>query len=333
MKPPKLLPLIVLGCCLVTLWSQEAGAFWVWSPETGKWTNPKNEAKDTPDEQFRWAMAFYQDQDYKRAIDEFKKLIKTFPNTKWAAEGQFFLGLCYESLGDIGKAAESFRVSVDRYPYSERANDAIEHEYDLAEDMLQGKKTKILGMEIMPAVDIAVSLYEHIVRVAPYGPYGVKAQYRLGEAYVVLGEWEQAERAYQAVVDEYPNSEYAPKAKYQMARVSYRASVQQEYHLAAADQAIEKFEGFKSSYPDSTLRFEANEVISELRHKKAQSFYDTGTFYQQRRKYKSARIYFRDILRQFPDTPSAELARKRLDEISSVEEGKKNPKKPWWKLF
>jgi len=106
-------------------------------------------------------------------------------------------------LGDAGKAAEAYKLVVDRYPYSERINDAIEREFALAESMLEGKKTKVLGMEIMPAQDVAAELYEHIVQNAPYGPYGAVAQYRLADAQLAVGNFEEAERAYQAVIDEY----------------------------------------------------------------------------------------------------------------------------------
>ena len=46
-------------------------------------------------------------------------------------EAQFHIGVCYEKMGDIGKASEAFKNMIDRYPYSERLNDAVEHEFEL----------------------------------------------------------------------------------------------------------------------------------------------------------------------------------------------------------
>src|SRR3989338_9092510 len=37
----------------------EASAAWMWTPESGKWFNIKKNSKDTPEEQFAWAMGFY----------------------------------------------------------------------------------------------------------------------------------------------------------------------------------------------------------------------------------------------------------------------------------
>jgi len=320
--------LVSLSMALVT----PSYAAWVWSPESGKWANPKDQAQDTPDEQFEWAKSFYDKKDYGRAIDEFNKLVKNFPNSQMAAEAQYHIGLVHEATGDIGKAADAFGIVIDRYPYSNRVVDSIEHEFELAEAMLEGKKTKFLGVAIMPAQDTAVTLYKHIVKSAPYGPFGARAQFRLGDAELALGDLAEAEKAYQKVIDEYPTSEYAPKARYQLARASYRESQEQEYHMPSTDAAIKKFEGFVKTNPDDKLETEANEVISELRQKKAQNFYDTGIFYQKREKYKSARVYFEDVLRSSPDTDLAEKAKARLAEVESAESNP-GPKKPWWRVI
>jgi outer membrane assembly lipoprotein YfiO len=314
------------------LFISDARASWVWSPETGKWTNPKKQAKDTPEEQFEWAKSIYDDKDYKRALDEFKKLTNSFPNSPLAAEGEFYQGLTYETLGDLGRAAEAFRTLVDRYPYSNRVTDAIEHEYELAEAMLDGKRTKFLGMAIMPAQDTAVDLYKHIVKSAPYGPFGVKAQYRLGDAYIALGEFDLAQAAYQSVIDNYPNTEWAQKAGYQIARVSYKASKKESTNLKSTEEAIRKFEGFKQEYPQSQLELEANAAISELREKKARTLYDIGVFYQKQGKYAGSKGYFDDVVRQYPDTKVADQAKVRLGEIEAAEKNEKS-KKAWWKVF
>ena len=71
-------------------------AYWVWSPDIGKWINPKNSAKDTPEEQFNWAMQFYGQKNWDRAIEEFEKLPEAFPNSRMAAEGVYYAGLCWE---------------------------------------------------------------------------------------------------------------------------------------------------------------------------------------------------------------------------------------------
>ena len=287
----------------------------------------KDVPKDAPNEQFNLGKAYFDEEDYARAVDEFNKLIKHYPNSRWAAEGEFHKGVSYERMGDIGKAAESFKTLIDRYPYSDRLNDAVEHEFELAEAMLDGKKTKFLGMAIIPAEDTAADAYRHIVRSAPYGPYGAVAQYRLADAELVQGNFDEAERAYQAVIDEYPNSEYAPKAKYKIAQVSYKAALNEEHHLVKTEDALSKYASFKRAYPESYLQFEADDAIQALRQKKAQDIYDIAFFYQERKKYNSAKVYYNDVLGKFADTGVAEIAQQRMEEIDILEEGGSLPQR------
>jgi len=303
----------------VTCFSAPVQAAWLWSPESGKWTNTKDVPKDTPEEQFLIGKSYFDKEDYGRSTDEFDKVIKHYSHSRWAAEAQFYKGMSYEQQGDIGKASEAFKVLVDRYPYSERLNDAIEHEFELAEAMLEGKKTKFLGMKIMPAQDTAAQLYRHIVRAAPYGPYGAVSQFRLAAAELATGNYDAAERAYQAVIDDYPNSDYAVKAKFEIAQVSYKSAMKEAYHEGRTDQALTKYEGFKRSFPESDLHFEANEAIRELRIKKAKSIYDIAHFYQRRKKYKSSRIYYQDVVDQYPETDYAERAKQELKTIENLE--------------
>ena len=83
----------------------QARAYWVWTPETGKWVNPKYAVKDTPKEQFEWAMSFYEIKDHKRGISEFKKLVENYPRSEYAPKSQYYIGL---SLEDLGNYYESF---------------------------------------------------------------------------------------------------------------------------------------------------------------------------------------------------------------------------------
>ncbi len=313
--------IITLAICFLWCGSVpgDAEAFWVFSSDSGEWSDPKKEASDTPDKQFLYAKSFFDNEDYGRSLDEFKKLSSHFPETRYAALGQFYQAVSFERLGDIVGASEAYQFLIDRYPYSEHVDEAVAREFELAERMMDGEGPSFMGIGMFSATDKAANLYKHIVRSAPYGPYGARAQYQLGHAYVKLGELAQAERAFQTVMDNYPNSPAASEAKYQIARVTYRSSLTEEYHMAKTEQAIQKFEGFAKTFPRSELAYEANEMISELRAKKAKNVYDIGSFYQERSRYPSARLYYRDVLNQFPDTIYAAEAKLRLTEIKDLE--------------
>ena len=87
-----------------------ASAFWVWTPETNKWTNPKYAVKDTPQEQLQVGLDLYEAQEYKKAIREFEKLLKTYPRARQAPDAQFTIGKCFEDQGNLYRAFKEYQV-------------------------------------------------------------------------------------------------------------------------------------------------------------------------------------------------------------------------------
>src|SRR3989338_11706230 len=83
---------------LAAIFSDAAQAYWIWTPETKKFINPKYAVKDSPKEQFDWAMSFYDAKDYQRAASEFERLTKHYEYSEYASRAQYYAGLCYENM-------------------------------------------------------------------------------------------------------------------------------------------------------------------------------------------------------------------------------------------
>lgn len=302
-------------------------ASWLWSPDLGKWINPKKTAKDTPDQQYEWAMEFYKQQNWDRAIEEFSKIPDVFPNSRLAAEGVFFQGLSYEKKNDIAKAADAFQKLVDRYPYSDRIKDAVAREFEIAGMFARGEKIKVAGIPTFSGRDRAIELYQHIVKNAPFGTFGDQAQFQIGEVHKNVGDYEEAQKAYRAVVDEYPSSDLVPKARYQIAYVAMLSSKRSQENDLYTQKAIEEFKSFKEAYPENAQVLEADESIKTLRSKKAMTLFETGTFYDKQNKLTSAKVYYHEAITGFPETSAAELAQKRLEQLSKQNDQPQQPKK------
>ena len=292
-----------------------AEAAWIWSPEIGKWINPKKAAKDTPEEQYDWALDFFNRKDWDRAIEEFEKLTDVFPTSRLAAEGVYYAGQAWEQKNELAKAADAYQKLVDRYPYSDRIKDAMRREFEIANEFSGGGKVKVLGVPVLPGQDKALELYNHIVKNAPFGSFGDQAQFKIGELYRSQGEFELSKKAFETLVDEYPNSELVPQARYEIARSSMMASKHQQYDEQHAQEAIEEFQDFKKEFGDKPQAVEADESIRQIRAEKAQRVFATASFYEKQKKWKSAKVYYEEVVRNYPDTPSGSQAKKRLEEM------------------
>jgi len=285
--------------------------YWIWTPKTGKWINPKTVAKPNPKEQFGFAKVFYEQKKYEEAKREFKKLLKVYPKSFEASESQYYLALTEEAQGNLYEAYLAYQKVIDKYPFSERIQEIIEREYKIAEKFMTGEKRKAIGVAL-PVENPAIEIFSKVVENSTYGPLAPIAQYKLGLALKGLTRYYEAEEAFNKVVSNYPNSEWVAAAKFQIA--SCRASVSKgpDYDQGAAKEAKEKFEEFVKEHSDAVLSRDAEKNISQLKEKEAESAYNIGRFYEKQKEYESAKIYYNDVINNYPDSAWVRAALGRL---------------------
>ncbi|MDD5409349.1 MAG: outer membrane protein assembly factor BamD [Candidatus Omnitrophica bacterium] len=303
---------IILSLLLVSfLFIQPAYSYWIWTPKSGKWVNPKNMPKDNPAEQFAYAKSFFDISKYEEARREFRKLLKAYPKSAEAAESQYYLGLTEEAEGKLYEAYQAYQMVIDKYPFSERIQEVIEREYKIAEKFMSGEKRKALGVTL-PVENPAIEIFGKIVENSTYGPLAARAQYKLGLVLKGLLRYYEAEEAFNKVVSRYPDSEWASAAKFQIASCRASLSKGSAYDQGAAQEAKEKFEEFVKEHPDAVLSLDAEKNINGIREKEAEANYNIASFYEKQKAFDSARIYYNDIVNNYADTPWAAQAVARL---------------------
>ena len=124
--------IIVLSILLLVSFPSLSPAVWIWTPQTGKFINPKWEVKSTPQDQLEYAQSFVAQGKCVKAMEEFRKLIRNYPRAKEAPEAQFFTGQCLETLNRPYDAYKAYQLVIDKYPFSERSAQIVGIEYKSA---------------------------------------------------------------------------------------------------------------------------------------------------------------------------------------------------------
>jgi outer membrane assembly lipoprotein YfiO len=317
----KIIPVIVcsalIGLC-ASVFIQTASAYWIWTPETKKFVNPKYAVKDSPKEQFDWAMSFYDAKDYKRAAAEFEKLSKHYEFSDYAPKAQYYAGLSDENMGKYYIAFQAYQKAIDNFPHIGNLDEIIEREFKIAGIYAAKPNPKVLGTDIMTSTDRALEIYKRVVENAPFGPLADEAQFRMGEVLKRASMFEEATLAFQKIVDEYPTSKYAEKAQYEVAQCAYKASLQPAYDAGPTDRALKIFEEYAASSTDQKLSEEAKRTMQRLKDKAAEKSMMIAKFYEQRRHPKSAIIYYQDVLTRFPDSIHAPVAKGRIEDLQAM---------------
>jgi len=302
---------------IILIIMKPAFAYWVWTPESGKWENPQYAAKDTPEDQIEYALSFYKGGNFKIALKEFKKLIKYYPLSKEAPTAQYYIGRIMEDIGRPYDAFKAYQKVIDLYPYTDLVDDVIEREFKIGELFASGRKISIVGPLKVPAVDKAIEILKAVADNSPYGKYADKAIFNTGLAYKGISDYDNAIMTFKKLIDKYPDSNFIDSARYQLAECSKLLSLKPDYDQTPTIVAREEFEEFVNKHPQSELTDEARQIIDKLKYKEAQNAYNIGQFYEARRMPGSAAVYYRDIIQNYPETEWAQKSQERLNEIEA----------------
>lgn len=295
--------------------AQPVFSYWVWTPESGKWENPKYAAKDMPEEQLEYALGFYEKGNLKSSFKEFKKLVKHFPLSKEASTAQYYIGRILQDMDRQYEAFKAYQKVIDLYPYTELVDDVVEREFKIGELFFTGRKIRVLGPLKVPAMDKAIEIFKTVTDNAPYGKYADKAMFNTGVAYRHITDYDNAILTFKELIDKYPDSVVIDKARYQLAECSKLLSLKPDYDQTPTVVARKEFEDFVVKHPDSAISSNAKEVIDKLKSKEAENAYKTAQFYEARHKPESAVIYYKDIIQKYADTEWAPKAQERINEI------------------
>ncbi|MFC1658789.1 tetratricopeptide repeat protein [Candidatus Omnitrophota bacterium] len=313
---------IFLSLLFILLGSKLAYPFWIWSPKTGEWINPKYAVKPTPAEQLDSALQLYGEGKLKEAQSEFERLLQHYPKSEQAAEAQYYLGAILEKQGKLYEAYLAYQKVIDKYPFSSRISGIIEKEFGIAESFMQGEKRKALGITL-PVENPAIEIFRKVIDNSTYGPLAAEAQYKLGLILKSLGNYFEAEEEFGRVIKNYPQSEWVTPAEFQIAECRANISPSPDYDQEATREAKEKFQEFVLSHSDAALSLQAEENIRQLQEREAQGYYDSAVFYEKQRAYQAARIYYNIVIENYPRSPWAAKASEKLKALEEKDESTK----------
>lgn len=291
-----------------------AYSYWIWTPKTGKWVNPKTAVKPNPKEQFALAKSLFDVADYPQATREFHQLIEHYPKSFEASESQYYLGRIHEAQDNLYEAFLAYQRVIDKYPFSERIQELIERQFKIGEAFVEGKKRKAMGVTLL-VENPAVEIFTKVVENSTYGPRAAAAQYKLGLLLKGLMRYYEAEEAFNKVIANYPHSEWVAPSHYQLAACRAAMSHGPEYDQGAAKEAEKKFETFIQEHPEAELSQEARKNVDALRLAEAKSKFDIGRFYEKQQADEAARIYYQDVVDNYSASPWAAKATERLEEM------------------
>lgn len=155
----------------------------------------------------------------------------------------------------------------------------------------------------------AQTLYELIIPVYRGRPELEKVYYDYAYTFYNLSQYLMAAYYFNTFTTTFPTSQMKEEASFMAAYSNYKMSPTFRLDQTYTNKAIEDFQTFVNSFPNSNRVNECNRLIDEMRLKLERKAFEEGILYYNQRRYQAATVTFENLLKDFPETNSAEQVR------------------------
>jgi outer membrane protein assembly factor BamD len=238
-------------------------------------------------------------------------LARKFPRSGAAADAQLKAGDMALQDGDYDQAYAYYSEYLTKYPKGEDFDQALQGMYEVGQKFLEGARRKTLGIKAFPSMARAQQIFENIVKTAPFSKWAPLAQYYAGQALEKQSRPDEAVTAYEEVISRYPSDPAAADAQYQIGYV-YLVESRTAYDNSAATKAQDAFEDFLARYPTSEKAPQAQDNLKTLQTHENSNAVQVAKYYDKKKDYKAAVIYYEEVIKEQPGTPDAKAAEARI---------------------
>jgi len=291
------------------------GEGWTYEPVGGEGKWRRTRAKD----QLEVAQSAFDKKDYGLALKAARHVVKTWPLSDYAGAAQYLIGRCREAKHQDQKAFDAYQQLLKKYPKSDKIDEVLQRQYQISSRFLAGQRFKLWGViPTFPSMDRTAEMYTKIVNNGPYSAVAPHAQLRVGAAREKQSHYPEAVKAYEVAADRYyDRPKIAADAIYRAGLSYQKQAMAADYDQSKAGQSIAQFTDFITLYPNDSRAGQARKIITDLRVEQARGNFETARYYEKRKKWNGALVYYNEVVLYDPNPNSARAseARKRIDAI------------------
>jgi len=281
---------------------------------------------DDPQEQYLHAIselkALVQAGDVGDAREALKQIKDEYPDRVGPDLELFALGEVRYWQDRYGKALVKYEKLLKDYPGSEYAGLALQREFDMAQEYLQGRTKMILGIIPLSGSAEGVEIMEKISdRAGMEEPNGVglRAAISVAEHYEAREKYIEAYLKWSEIASYWETGPIAKRAIYRMAEdnlAAYNRPPEQKranYDASKLATAKTYYEKFLLLYPAEAEENEVPQKIEQIDEQMAHKQYTIARYYRRTGERRAANLYFDMVVRNWPKTQSAALAKEALE--------------------
>ena len=281
---------------------------------------------DDPQEQYLHAIAelkkLVQEGDAGEVKAALEQMKEEFPDRVGPDLELFVQGEVRYWQDRYGKALVKYEKLLKDYPGSEYAGLALQREFDMAQEYLQGRKKVVLGILKLSGYAEGVEIMEKISDRAgldePNG-VGLRASIAVAEHYEAREKYIEAYLKWSEIASYWETGPIGKRALYRMAEnnlAAYnRPPLEKRPNFDASKLATAKtyYQKFLQLYPEEAKQNEVPQKIEQIDEQMAFKQYTIGQYYSRTGERRAANLYFDMVVQNWPKTEAAALAQEALE--------------------
>ncbi len=292
------------------------GEGWTYEAYGGDTSWKKTRAKD----QLEVAEKAFEKKEYDLSLKAAKETVKKWPLSDYAPKAQFLVGRSLEEQKKDEEAFKAYQTLLEKYPKVENYQEVLKRQFEISNRYLGGQWFKLWGVvPFFPSMEKTSKMYEKVIKNGPYSDVAPLAQMSIGTAQEKRGEFTDAVKAYEKAADKYHDQKaLAADALFKAGQTHLKQARNAEYDQGVAGRAIASFTDFISLYPEDKRVPEARKNIDGLRAEQARGAIQIAKFYEKKKQWSGALVYYNEVLIKDPESPFAPEAKRRIEFLKSL---------------
>ncbi len=235
-------------------------------------------------------------------------------NHRHHEEARYLKAVCYHRQGSYTHAFSAFKRYVEAYPLSRYK---VEKElFKMGVALIKGANSGFLGIPGTLGLTLeGTEVLGYLIRISRTGEYAAHAQRIIAQYHFDHGHFDLAQIEYQALLDDYPTSEWVPLAEYRVPRCKLLQSRGAVYDRKLLEDALLGFQDYEQKHPDGKHVKFARKYARIVHNMLAEKNYRNAVLYLNDKRILASVFYFRQTIQDYPETEWAGKAVKGLRKV------------------
>ncbi|MCK4340540.1 MAG: outer membrane protein assembly factor BamD [Phycisphaerae bacterium] len=288
----------------------------VLDPETDEWVARERPPELGPEDELDEARTLLAAGEPRQARKLLKQWLEENPDSERYFEAEYLLGETYFESRDYWKAVERHQTVAENAA-GELFHTANERCVDVARAFLSGQKRILWKIFRLPAYDDGIEILDRVWQREPGTQLGELALKLKADYYFTHGDVDLAQDEYANLALQFPSGRYIQLAMLRTAVAAEAGFPGIQFDDRPLIEAAERYRQFQAAFPAYAERENVAERIEGIRQQRGEKDLDIARWYERTRRSDAAQFYYRQILKDWPDTLAATEARARLRALGS----------------